>query len=316
MTTVNEVLYLGNNFRFVRDKSVDLILTDPPFNVAQKSNFHTYSKNTIHSYEFDKNSEEKWDSKSKEDFLQDLNEWSSGFSRVLRTGGNFAIFCADAYVSYFMDALKQNSLSPRRVISWVKPNSVPINRKYMMSSAVEYIITGVKGSKATYNADLPTREQKPGDRIVESSLVADKVSSIINKVVRDTIKNGELEGNHVDEIVANVTRAIHTSMPNVEDRVRNMYKDHNGTIYLQGCIPNYVMTASKVGKRSHPTEKPVALLEYLISIFSKEGDTVLDPFAGSGSTGIACLGLGRNPILVERDTIFYQRAVSNIQQYL
>jgi len=51
----------------------------------------------------------------------------------------------------------------------------------------------------------------------------------------------------------------------------------------------------------HPTQKPVALFEYLIKTYTNEGDLVLDNCAGSGTTGIACLNLGRNFILIERD---------------
>ena len=92
----------GNNFRFVNDNSIDLVLTDPPFNISKETNFHTYEKNTIHSYEFDKQNEEKWDTYSHEEFLIKLDEWSSEWSRVLRKGGNFAIFCADAYISHLI----------------------------------------------------------------------------------------------------------------------------------------------------------------------------------------------------------------------
>lgn len=51
----------------------------------------------------------------------------------------------------------------------------------------------------------------------------------------------------------------------------------------------------------HPTQKPVQLLERIINIFTNEGDTVLDLFAGSGTTGIACMKLGRKCILIEQD---------------
>jgi site-specific DNA-methyltransferase (adenine-specific) len=53
--------------------------------------------------------------------------------------------------------------------------------------------------------------------------------------------------------------------------------------------------------RIHPTQKPVALFEYLIRTYTNEGDTVLDNCAGSGTTGIACLNTKRQFILIERD---------------
>jgi len=51
----------------------------------------------------------------------------------------------------------------------------------------------------------------------------------------------------------------------------------------------------------HPTQKPVALFEYLIKTYTNEGDLVLDNCAGSGTTAVACKNLGRNYILIEKE---------------
>ena len=51
----------------------------------------------------------------------------------------------------------------------------------------------------------------------------------------------------------------------------------------------------------HPTQKPVALMEYLIKTYTNEGDLVLDNCAGSGTTGVACKNLNRNYILIEKE---------------
>ena len=66
-------------------------------------------------------------------------------------------------------------------------------------------------------------------------------------------------------------------------------------------------------KNNHPTVKPIALMEYLVKLVSKEGATVLDPFMGSGSTGIACKNLGRNFIGVERDEEYMKIAEARIK---
>ena len=54
-------------------------------------------------------------------------------------------------------------------------------------------------------------------------------------------------------------------------------------------------------KDAHPTQKPVALFEYLIKTYTNEGDLVLDNCAGSGTTGVACKNLNRNFILIEKE---------------
>jgi DNA modification methylase len=58
----------------------------------------------------------------------------------------------------------------------------------------------------------------------------------------------------------------------------------------------------------HPTQKPVALMEYLIRTYTNEGDTVLDNCMGSGTTGIACARSGRNFIGIERDDAYFKIA--------
>ena len=64
------------------------------------------------------------------------------------------------------------------------------------------------------------------------------------------------------------------------------------------------------GRGLHPTQKPVALLEYLIRTYTNEGDTVLDNCMGSGSTGVACINTGRNFIGIELDDKYFRIAES------
>jgi site-specific DNA-methyltransferase (adenine-specific) len=67
--------------------------------------------------------------------------------------------------------------------------------------------------------------------------------------------------------------------------------------------PTTIQEFSNANKTNvlHPTQKPVALFEYLIKTYTNEGDLVLDNVAGSGTTGVACKNLNRNYILIEQD---------------
>lgn len=67
--------------------------------------------------------------------------------------------------------------------------------------------------------------------------------------------------------------------------------------------PKSVLTISNANRlgRIHPTQKPVALFEYLIKTYTNEGDTVLDNCAGSWTTWVACQNTNRNYILIEKD---------------
>lgn len=68
-----------------------------------------------------------------------------------------------------------------------------------------------------------------------------------------------------------------------------------------------------IGNKVHPTEKPVDLMQFYIKNSSSEGDLVLDPFMGAGSTGIAALNSGRNFIGFELDEEYYRTAKSRIE---
>jgi len=70
-------------------------------------------------------------------------------------------------------------------------------------------------------------------------------------------------------------------------------------------------TANQHGK-FHPTQKPVALMEYLIKTYTNEGETVLDFTMGSGTTGVACLNTGRDFIGIELDSDYFQIAKQRI----
>ena len=64
--------------------------------------------------------------------------------------------------------------------------------------------------------------------------------------------------------------------------------------------------------RVHPTQKPVALMEYLIRTYTNVGETVLDNTMGSGTTGVACVNTGRRFIGIERDETYFNIARSRI----
>lgn len=76
----------------------------------------------------------------------------------------------------------------------------------------------------------------------------------------------------------------------------------------------YFKTAESEGKTTHPTQKPVALMEYLIKTYTNEGDTVLDFTMGSGTTGVACVNTGRKFIGIELDRDYFQIAQGRIAE--
>jgi site-specific DNA-methyltransferase (adenine-specific) len=79
--------------------------------------------------------------------------------------------------------------------------------------------------------------------------------------------------------------------------------------------PRTVLHVASEGSPIHPTQKPVALFEYLIRTYTDPGDLVLDTFIGSGTTAIACMRSGRNYIGFERDPEFFSAAVRRIKAH-
>ena len=76
------------------------------------------------------------------------------------------------------------------------------------------------------------------------------------------------------------------------------------------CVKSVIPIANKKGKGNHPTQKPDELYEWLLTRYSKPGDTILDPTAGSFASVFTAERLGRTGIGIEKDDAFYAKAVS------
>jgi site-specific DNA-methyltransferase (adenine-specific) len=85
---------------------------------------------------------------------------------------------------------------------------------------------------------------------------------------------------------------------------------------VTGYNKSIIEIANPSGKgHLHPTQKPVALFEYLIKTYTNEGNTVLDNCAGSGTTGIACLNTNRNFILMEKEEKYYELIKKRVYEH-
>jgi len=104
-----------------------------------------------------------------------------------------------------------------------------------------------------------------------------------------------------------------------EDKVKHSSKNYGprgGVKYNQQFTnwPRDVIEIKSEGNTIHPTQKPVALMEYLIRTYTNEGETVLDFTMGSGTTGVACANTGRRFIGIELDAGYYAIAERRIQE--
>lgn len=137
------------------------------------------------------------------------------------------------------------------------------------------------------------------------------------------------------EVISVFCRGVHTYNKQMEDcapSVKKRWKDgqenklvikgHSDHLKTKNNIVRYLTNPSsvidfKVVPRAtgtlHPTQKPVALMEYLIKTYTLENETVLDFTMGSGSTGVACKNLNRKFIGIERDEKYFEIAKNRIE---
>jgi len=85
---------------------------------------------------------------------------------------------------------------------------------------------------------------------------------------------------------------------------------------VSGLNPKMILDipAQRTTKGLHPTQKPVALMEYLVKTYTNEGETVLDFTMGSGTTGVACKNLNRSFIGIEMDDKYFELARERINE--
>lgn len=96
-----------------------------------------------------------------------------------------------------------------------------------------------------------------------------------------------------------------------DEKVADPYGQHRGRRMENNDVRFDGKPPAK-GRNTHPTVKPLKLMRYLVSLFSRPGDVVMDPFMGSGSTGMACKSLGRSFVGVELEEEYCRIAEARI----
>ena len=115
--------------------------------------------------------------------------------------------------------------------------------------------------------------------------------------------------------VYEVSRKIKRSTKGFSGTMERKSQSNEYTGKLSG-FPKMVIEFSNVIQGTmHPTQKPVALFEYLIKTYTNEGETVLDNCMGSGSTGVACINTNRNFIGFELDEMYFNMAKERLKEH-
>lgn len=108
-----------------------------------------------------------------------------------------------------------------------------------------------------------------------------------------------------------ISQGVMVNNYDTEHMVKGIVTKNDGKRY-----PKTVLKFNRDKDKLHPTQKPVALLEYLVKTYTNEGDTVLDNCMGSGSTGVACKNTNRNFIGIELDENYFNIAKNRIYKNL
>jgi len=87
-----------------------------------------------------------------------------------------------------------------------------------------------------------------------------------------------------------------------------------GRKFYNGKRVSNVLEFNKIRAEYHPTQKPLDLIEFMLEKFTNEGEVVIDPFMGSGTTGVACKNLGRDFIGIELDDKYFNIAKNRINE--
>lgn len=120
--------------------------------------------------------------------------------------------------------------------------------------------------------------------------------------------NPQMTSGHVRKVSSAKNRAACINRRNDTDNIYNneypdKVKDYDSTERYPRDVIKFASDKQK--STLHKTQKPIALLEYLIKTYTNEGDTVLDPCFGSNTTGLVCKDTNRNYIGIEKDVNFF-----------
>ena len=124
------------------------------------------------------------------------------------------------------------------------------------------------------------------------------------------------QATYIPQGIVKVNKMVGTgaTKANQNGNATGKIKQTDNGFYMQdtGNYPRQILSVNSEGKTVHPTQKPVALMEYLIKTYSNENETVLDFTMGSGTTGVACKNLNRKFIGIEKDEKYFEIAKQRI----
>ena len=285
-------LFHGNAltlFKSLPDESVHLIVADPPYFIDgmgddwDNSNLQirTAKAGVVGSLPVGM----KFDPAQGRNFQRFMEQVAAEALRVLKPGGFFISFSQARLYHRMGVAIEDAGFEIRDMLGWI-----------------------YEGQAKAFSQDHFVRKNK--------NLTDEEKTSIIER----------LAGRKTPQLKPCIEPMTLAQKPREGTFIENWLEHETGlvdtTATLDGKFPGNLMQVAKPSKaekgvgNSHLTVKPVTLIEHLVRLFSKEGQTVLDPVTGSGSHGVAALRAGRNFIGFEIEREYVRIASDRLAKVL
>ena len=266
----------------LEDNSVDSVVTDPPY-IGMIN--------------------EKWDRIDKQNADILFSELFKQVYRILRYGGRFICFCSENTLSYLYrhnNLLHRELLVVEKDVKKVSAGRNTSNYKQHIN-CTEYVFVCTKYARENTRKMLLDRK-------------GDYTSKQINEILGVKSNGGGMWSIYTGKNKCNQVptkeiwekfKKVFNDLPNYE----TFEEVFNNTLSKGNILKNI---SFNFPNRKHPTQKPLILMEYLIETYTRENDNIVDPFMGSGTTGVACGNLNRKFIGIELEKDYYETAKKRI----
>lgn len=285
----------------IPDGSVDMILADLPYGTMKNAKLDGWVNQTT-----------EWDE------VIDTGRLFSEYERVLRMNGVAILFSQEPYTSHLRMFKSENLIFLYPMI-WKKDHfaNALIAKKAPVSYFEDINVFSKKYDKQNLHplrgyfqkilefADVDLRKINSvlGHRRAEHCFYTEssQFGLCTEKTYQELISKFEINKMNGFKDFSELEK--------IDKTFKRTFNLQNGKKYNSN-----VLEFKKDYEGLHPTQKPLALFEYLIKTYTNEGDTVLDNVMGSGTTGVACKNLNRNFIGIELDDKYFEIAKRRISE--
>ena len=327
------------HLKTIEDNHFDSVVTDPPYHLTSIAKRFTNSTEAKYGKDgsFQRLSKgfvgHEWDGGDIA-FTTDL--WKEVY-RTIKPGAVLLAFAATRNYHRMATAIEDSGFEIFDMINWIYGTGFP-KRKNLLKPAHEPIVMARKGVNRSLNIDdcrIPLEENADSRLGGKGSWSTDKSKEGVFKLGFEgkRITSNE-KGRYPANIIHDGSEEVISSFPNskgfsgnanakVGEKSKGVItplRRGKGTLYSdEGSAARYFYSAKASKKEkdgsNHPTVKPVSLMRYLVKLVTPKDGLVLDPFAGTGTTGEACILEGRNYYLIEKTKEYIPDIEKRINKY-